>query len=203
MPQWRSRRRGATALSVLAVVAIGAGACGGSGPTTAASSPATAGSGLHFPAHLLGLNKNTSPKAQALNRALTSVFAGEQSDFRGPQAVIYGDFTGSGAARSPSDWMYGATLSSAAARSAGPAFDKAFAAGFAKSTGITNLQAFPAGPHGGALDCGHGTIHGVTAFACGWADKVTVGGVLYFGGSASSLSDAASKTNQVRSTVER
>jgi hypothetical protein len=77
-----------------------------------------------------------------------------------------------------------------------------FAAGLARSTGSTDLRSFPAGPHGGALYCGDGTLNGVTGITCGWAEKVSEGFVLYLRGSASSLRDAASETNQVRAAIE-
>jgi hypothetical protein len=96
-----------------------------------------------------------------------------------------------------------ARFSTASVRAAGAdpvAIDKGFALGFAKGAGITDLRSFPAGPHGGVLYCGHETGSGV--IGCGWAGKVRGGAVYYIRGSASSLSDAASKTNQVRAAIE-
>jgi hypothetical protein len=101
--------------------------------------------------------------------------------------------------------VFGARFYGAAARAAESlpaAFDKAFAAGLARPTGSTDLRSFPAGPHGGALYCGHGTLNGMPGITCGWAEKAREGFVLYLRGSASSLSHAASKTNQIRSAVE-
>lgn len=60
---------------------------------------------------------------------------------------------------------------------------------------------FPAGPYGGVLYCGH-HFNGEPVIACGWTDKLSGDAVVYLKGSASNLSDAASKTNQVRSAVE-
>jgi hypothetical protein len=182
--------RGAIALCVVAVVAIGAAACGSSS-SPAASSLATAGSGLHLPAQLLGLSKNTGSDTQVMVRKVTSALA-TLSALRGPQVAVYGDFSG------PFFLMFAARLSRA---SASASYDKGFVEGFAKASGITGLQSFPAGSHGGVLDCGHQTSNGATAITCIWADQTTAGAVTYYKGSASGLNDAASKTNQVRAAV--
>jgi hypothetical protein len=207
--QRRSRKRGTIAPSVVAVVtlvAIGAGACRSSSPpaaaaspATAASSPATAASSRHFPAQLLGLKKNTSSAAQAAARAFTSALAADRNNVRPPRGAVYGGISG------PAIVVVGARFYRAAARAAESvpvAFDMGFAAGLARSTGSTDLRSFPAGPHGGALYCGDGTLNGVTGITCGWAEKVSEGFVLYLRGSASSLRDAASETNQVRAAIE-
>jgi hypothetical protein len=209
LPRRRSRKRGAIAPSVVAVVtlvAIGAGACrsssppaAASSPAAAASSPAAAASSLHFPAQLLGLNQNTSSVAQAATRAFTSALAADRNNVRPPQGAFYSGIRGLAMV------VVGARLSGAAARAAESvpaAFDMAFAAGLARSTGSTDLRSFPAGPHGGALYCGDGTPSGVPGITCGWAERVREGFVLYLRGSASSLRDAASKTNQIWAAVE-
>jgi hypothetical protein len=205
-PRRRSRKRGAITLSVVAVVAIGAGACRSSSPPTAAPTPPTAAprpptaaTSLHFPAQLLGLSKNTSSVAQAAIRVFTSALAAGRNNVRPPQAAVYGGVSG------PAIVVFGARFYGAAAQAAQSvpaAFDMGFAAGLAGSTGSTDQRSFPAGPHGGALYCGDGTLNGVTGIACGWIEKVREGFVLYLRGSASSLSDAASKTNQVRAAIE-
>jgi hypothetical protein len=157
-------------------------------PDSISQQPLTAASSLHFPAQLLGHNKNTSQTAHALGRVLTSVFALSPSKIRNSQAAIYGDLSG------PTVVVFAARWSSAAASSAASAaFDKSLAVGGAKGGGSTDAHSFPAGPHGGALECGHATRSGVQAIVCVWADKVTYGGMIYTAGSASSLSDAASK----------
>jgi hypothetical protein len=200
--QRRSRKRGTIAPSVVAVVtlvAIGAGACRSSSPPAAAPSPATAASSLHFPAQLLGLNRNTRSLAQAAARAFTSALAADRNNVRPPQGTVYGDISG------PAIVVVGARFYRAAARAAESvpaAFDMGFAAALARSTGSTDLRSFPAGPHGGALYCGDGTLNGVTGITCGWAEKVGEGFVLYLRGSTSSLRDAASETNQVRAAIE-
>jgi hypothetical protein len=200
--QRRSRKRGTIAPSVVAVVTlvgIGAGACRSSSPPAAAPSPATAASSLHFRAQLLGLNKNTSSLAQAAARAIISALAADRNNVRPSQDAVYGGISG------PAIVVVGARFYRAAARAAESvpaAFDMGFAAGLARSTGSTDLRSFPAGPHGGALYCGDGTLNGVTGITCGWAEKVSEGFVLYLRGSASSLRDAASETNQVRAAIE-
>jgi hypothetical protein len=200
--QRRSRKRGTIAPSVVAMVtlvAIGAGACRSSSAPAAAPSPATAASSLHFPAQLIGLNKNTSSLAQAAARAVTSALAADRNNVRSPQGAVYGGISG------PAIVVVGARFYRAAAHAAESvpaAFDMGFAAGLARSTGSTDLRSFPAGPHGGALYCGDGTLSGVTGITCGWAEKVKEGFVLYLRGSALSLRDAASETNQVRAAIE-
>jgi hypothetical protein len=78
---------------------------------------------------------------------------------------------------------------------------KGMAAAGVVNAGSTDVRSFPAGPGGEALECGHVTRGGGQGLVCGWADKLTFGVVVYTSGAASSLSDAASKTNQVRSAI--
>jgi hypothetical protein len=215
---WQGGTRGVIALCVGAVAVIGAVACGsGSSPTaasssptaasspattgssspTAASSPATTGSGLHLPVQLLGLNKNTSSVARGVASAFgRGLGAAARADFRGLHGAIYGDLSG------PTIAVFAARWTSAAARrAASAAFDKSTAVRGVQGMGSTDGQSFPAGPQGGALECGHATSSGLKVIVCLWADPMTYGGVVYVLGSASSLSDAASKTNQVRSAI--
>lgn len=166
------------------------------------SSPPTAPGGPQLPARLFGVNMSTGPAVRANIRTLLAGLASQRSLFRSPQAAIYGS-AGNGLSHRPGIVLYDAKWSSVAALSANSAaFDGRIAAYFVKTTGITTFRAFPAGPHGGVLYCGRGIQSGVPGIACGWADKVTVGTVLYFGRVASSLGDAASKTNQVRAMIE-
>jgi len=95
----------------------------------------------------------------------------------------------------------GRWTSAAAHRAASAAFDKRVAVGGTAGGGSTDAQAFPAGPHGGVLKCGHVTHSGERGLLCVWADKLTLGEVAYVFGSASSPSDAAAKTNQIRSAI--
>ena len=199
--QWRGR--GAIALCA-AAVAIGAAACGGSSsPAPAAGSPAAAvsnpaaGGVPHFPGQLFGLNKNTSQTAHALGRVFASVFALAPTKFRGAQSAVYGSLSG------PAVVLFAASWSGAAAHKAtSAAVDRATAIGGVKGGGSTDPQSFPAGPHGGSLECGHVNRNGQSARVCVWADKMTYGGAIYILGPTSSLSGAASKTNQARSMIE-
>src|SRR5262245_29783395 len=196
--------RGAVALGVAAVVTIGAAACGGSSNSApaassaapAASTPAAAASGLQLPDQLFGLNKNTGPEAAQVTSAISRQFSALSSIARSHQAAVYGT------AGTPDVVVFAAKWSSAFAhRAASAAVDKDAAAGGTAGAGSTDARSFPAGPHGGALRCGHTTRGGQNALLCAWADKSTFGLVLYVSGSASTLSDAAAKTNQVRSAI--
>jgi hypothetical protein len=188
-------RRSAVALGVAPVaVAVAVAGCGAG--STAASSPAAAASSPHLPAQLLGLSKNTGSQARSLGRALSAVFATFSSVYRGPQAAVYGDIRGPTIVVLTAGWS-----SKAAHRAASAAFDKRSALGAFAGTGRTDAHSFPAGPRGGALYCGHVTRTGTPLLVCWWADKVSSGGVIYFLGSASSVSAAAAKTNQVRSAI--
>ena len=66
---------------------------------------------------------------------------------------------------------------------------------------MTDATTFPAGPRGGGLACGHKTISGQSTVICAVMDSKSFLIAFYFG-NASSLSDAAGKTAQVRSAVE-
>jgi len=171
-----------------------------SSPPTAASSPATVASGLHFPAQLFGLSKDTSSDARGFTRQFTSALATHRDIVRRPQGAVYGTVS----SNQPFILVSGFSLSSAATPSAesDPASDKSYAESIPRWINSTSVQSFPAGPHGGALYCGHLTLDSVSSFICGWAEKVRGGMVVYGAGSASSLSDAASKTNQVRAAIE-
>jgi len=75
---------------------------------------------------------------------------------------------------------------------------KASAAGLRRGfllMGVTDPQSFPAG---GSVkqECGHLTRSGTTVILCMQYSKKKVVMAMYFNGAASSLSDAASKTNQ-------
>jgi hypothetical protein len=205
--QMAGQMRVTIALSVAVMMAIGAGACStGSAPAASSSAPAasssapTAGGLRPLPSHLFGLSINTGPAARKIAdrfRRIADQFTARlaHQGFRSPQAALYGR-VGSG----PAFVVYGARLTT---QGANPAPDLALAGLFVQAAGITTKgRFFPAGPHGGALLCGHGIQSGVPRFVCGWADKVTAGQVLYVSGAASSLSDAAAKTNQVRALIE-
>jgi hypothetical protein len=164
-------------------------------PPVAASNPATAASRAHFPARLFNLPKNTSSHARTVIRKDTGWLAADQQHFRLPWGAYYGSNPG------PVIDVFGAMFTAPVALTAqlDPGFDRRFATSATKSWG-NGLRPFPAGAHGGALYC----VHEISrpGMACLWADQVGVGEVGYFGGSASTLSDAAAKTNQIRAIIE-
>jgi hypothetical protein len=68
--------------------------------------------------------------------------------------------------------------------------------------GITDTKDYPAGPLGGVLRCGIGTLSGGTrAAACAWADSSTVGSLLTPAGV--DLDDLAHTTLDLRSAAEQ
>jgi hypothetical protein len=204
------------AAAAAAAVAIGAAACGGSSsaaapaassaapaPSSAAPAPSTpvAAVRLHLPAQLFGLNKNTGRAARQLAHDWRHGFSLGSPLVRSPKAALYGALHGG----TPSAIVFVGKWSRAGARKvASAAVEKVTArAGLVyMSNGSRGVHSFPAGPHGGAMACGHGILHDRKALACVWTDKLTIGGVVYFSRAASSLSDAASKTNQFQSAVE-
>ncbi len=68
--------------------------------------------------------------------------------------------------------------------------------------GFTRAAAYPAGPKGGVLACGSKPGGGGTVIRCSWVDDATAGDVIYAGGSAGGLADAAAKTIRARSVIE-
>jgi hypothetical protein len=155
----------------------------------------------HLPGQLFGLNMSTGRTTQEFIRTVTTGLDGQRSLFRSAQGAAYGP-GGLGPSSSPGIVLFEAMLATAAAQGANPALDKRLAGYFVRITGITKMRSFPAGPLGGALYCGHGIQSGVPGIVCGWADKVRAGEVVYFNGVASSLSDAAAKSSQVRALIE-
>ena len=63
------------------------------------------------------------------------------------------------------------------------AFGEHFCGGLCELRLLRAPQVVPAGPHGGALYCGH-HINGEPVIACGWTDKLSGGAVVYLKGSA-------------------
>lgn len=140
--------------------------------------------------------RNTGPEADRVIHKITTATVAERRAVRDVQAAVYGHTGG------PAIVVKGARWSSPAihAEESDPvSFDKGYARGVATSSGATDLRSFPAGPLGGALYCGHGRSGEIV---CGWTEKVRLGSVDYFYGAAPSLSDAASKTNQIRAAIE-
>ena len=122
--------------------------------------------------------------------------AGGGAIVRGGQAAYY---RGNG----PAVLVYAASLTSAGASNVASVGYAPLAKASVTASGGKDPQSFPAGPHGGALYCGHGGINGGgTAIFCGWVDHTAFGVASYHGGSAASLADAASKTRQIRAAIE-
>jgi hypothetical protein len=189
--------RAAIALSAAWMLAIGAGACSSSpAPAASSSAPAVVNSLSPLPSHLLGLSKNNSPSGQAFVRGVArTLMSGGSAFVRGVQTVLYG---GSG----PEFLVWSASFTSVGASNA-TAMGYAQNAKAMSSSVSKDAQSFPAGPHGGGLYCGDvNLLTSGTANECWWVDKETTGIVVYYGGFSPSLGDAASKTNQVRATIE-
>jgi hypothetical protein len=201
----RRTRTGLAVAVVSAVAVVTAGCANSSASSTAqssasspfqpgAASPAAAQQGssssgaIHFPAALFGLAHNTSAPAQQLARQLTRELA-LMGMFAHPQAAVYGT--------SPASRLLVVAITelSASAKKYG---GKASATGLRRGflvMGITDAQRFSAGK-GVKQACGHLTRSGTTIILCMTYGKKTVGMAMYFNEAASSLSDAASKTNQ-------
>jgi hypothetical protein len=161
-----------------------------SGTSSAAAAPQASGSsgGIHFPASLFGMPRNTSAGAQQLARSLTRGLA-NMPIFTHPQVAVYG--------ANPDTGVFAVIISglSASAKKYG---QKPTAAGLRRGflmMGVADAQGFPAGK-GVQLACGHLRRSGTTAILCLRYDKKTVGMGMSFNGAASSLSDAAADTNQ-------
>ncbi len=211
-----SARRVASAVATargraaLGAVAIMLAACGGqhsvalattSHPATSPSphsshSAATATGFVHFPAQLLGLNKNTTTTAQqvasSLSRGLATRLMGHVVD---EKAAIYG---GQQNAATPFFLVVAAAW---AKRIASPDSVAHILQEFLVTKGFTNAALLPTGSNGVALVCGHKHVSAGTDTVCEWADHTSFGAVLYSPGFTPSLSTAASKTSQIRSTV--
>jgi hypothetical protein len=147
---------------------------------------------LVLPATLLGLPKVTSAGARHLASELK---AAEESGTGGKvadvQVGVYGSPT--------SAWFAvtgGGICGTCSAKSASIQRHDLAAAGY------PDAALFPAGPKGGVLTCGSRASQGSTVFRCSWVDGQTAGNLLFAGGSATSLGDAAAKTNQVRAATE-
>jgi hypothetical protein len=154
----------------------------------------SSGDAIHFPATLVGLPQNTSPAYDQAVHAFTQELA-SLGEFTHPEATLYGSSTGplilvGGAEWSARAKKYGVAKISPAAARRGLLIQ-----------GSPDARMFPAGMPGALLACGHVKRAGLTEIDCAHYDKKAVGVVVYLKGSASSLSDAASKTKQVISAI--
>ena len=167
-----------------------------SSPSAHSGSPAAATGSVQLPAQLLGLNKNTSAAAKQavtlVNRQFSSNLAHEVV---GEKAAIYG-----GEQNGATPFFF-VTAGAWAEYVASPDNAAHILQKFMRTKGFTNVGVVPPGPDGVALVCGQKHVTAGTDTICYWADHVTLGLVLYSPGFVSSLSEAASKTRQIHSSV--
>jgi hypothetical protein len=186
-PVRRPRRWLAPVIVVVALIAAGIG-----GFVAFHNASSKSKGTITLPGTLLNLPRNTSTSAAGLARVLSK---GESTNSHGRlknvKAGVYG---------SPN----AAWLAIAGGGICGTCFAKspsALETGLTNS-GYSNVRSYPAGPKGGSLACGEKTANTTTLLHCAWVDKSTAGDVLFAGGAASNLADAAAKTNQVRAAIE-
>jgi hypothetical protein len=149
---------------------------------------------IALPSTLLSVNRDTSSAAKQF---VQNLVANEQAQVAGlgkPVAALYGE-TGTGGF----SVLVGTPCaggSSCISESSQQAVQDE------RAHGYSDAAAFPPGPAGGNLICssipGHGDI-----LQCTWIDQVSQGVVVFLGGFASSLTDAAAKTRKVRETIEQ
>ena len=201
-------RRALTGLTIAftAALAVLTAGCARSTAPATASTPSTAssavtaqhtsspGGAIHFPATLFGLHRNNSADAQKIAHSFTQVLA-MMGMFTHSQAALYGS--------NPADHLFivgVAELTAAAKKYGGKASASSVRRAFLVQ-GSQDARTFPADAPGAVLGCGHVTRAGTTETLCVRYDKKTLGMTVYLNGSASSLSDAASKTNQAMSAI--
>jgi hypothetical protein len=194
---------------VLAAAAIMLAACGGqhtvapattspaaSSPSAHSSSSAVATGSVQLPAQLLGLKKNTSAAAKQAVTIVSRQFASRLTgDVVGGKTAIYG-----GEQNGATPFFF-VTAGTWAKHVASPDNVAHTLQGFMRTKGFTDVRVLPPGPDGEALVCGQKHVTAGTDTVCYWADHVSLGLVLYSPGFVSSLSDAASKTSRIHSTV--
>jgi hypothetical protein len=148
---------------------------------------------LVLPRTLLGLPKNTSSAAQHVADTLKNrEMQGASGKLKGVVAAVYG---------SPTSHLVtvsgGGLCGTCMPDSASQLKSDLVAQGYPDAT------LFPAGPKGGAMACGTHSTLTASAIRCAWVDNDTAGDILYVGGSAKGLDDAAAQSLTVRSVVER
>ena len=196
--------------TVLAAAAIMLAACGGQhtvapattspaapSPSAHSSSSAAATTGsVQLPAQLLGLNKNTSAAAKQAVTIVSRQFASRLTeDVVGGKTAIYG-----GGQNGATPFFF-VTAGTWAEHVASPDNVAHELQEFLRTKGFTDARVLPPGPDGEALACGQRHIAPGTNTVCYWAGHLSFGAVVYSPGFVSSLSDAALKTSQIRSTV--
>jgi len=204
----QGRRRVFTGLSgavASALVTLTAGCAQSTAPSTSSTSLAASltatpphtsspGGAIHFPATLFGFHQNTGSEAQKVDQGIVRMFAIMRM-FTHPQVVLYGSMA------TGDMFIVGVTDLTAAAKKYG---EKPSAASIRRSflmQGVQDGRSFPAGAPGAVLGCGHMRRADPSEIICARYDKKTMALVVYFNASASSPSDAASKTSQAISAI--
>ena len=186
-PVRRPRRWLAPVIIVVALIAAGIG-----GVIYFQHASHTSKGKITLPGTLLNLPRNTSEGATSLARVL---MRGEATSSHGRLRDVHAGVYGSPSA---------AWLAIAGGGICGTCFaksPKAIETGLTNS-GYTDVRSYPAGPKGGSLACGQKAANNTTLLHCAWVDHSTAGDILFAGGAASDLPDAAAKTNQVRAAIE-
>ena len=147
---------------------------------------------LVLPGTLLGLPKNTSSAARHAAETLKNrEVQGDSGKLKGVVAAVYGSPTGHLVALTGGG-LCGTCMPDPASQLKSDLI----------AQGYPDARLFPAGPKGGAMACGTHSTLVASAIRCSWVDNDTAGDVLYLGGSAKGLDDAAAQTLTVRSVVE-
>jgi len=212
LPPRHSRRRMVIVIVTAIVVLAGAGTglaveLSGSGQPKAtvgatlggARSKSAARVGiLRLPAALLGFARNTSPAAQwetgGLAKMMTS--GGFKGLISNSAAALYGPGGGHGVVVAVGRW------SDAAKAARFVSSPRAQVLSLLKINGVEGAALFPAGPLGGGLACGHTPSGSEPVTTCAWMDTKMLG-IVILDSSVSTLSDAAARTIQARSAIER
>jgi len=156
--------------------------------------PGDSRGGIVLPAHLIGLEKDTSADANGVARALIKAeIKGAGKTMKNVKAGVYGIPSG----------VWFAIVGGGICGTCAPKSAAEVIANF-RAAGYTKAASFPSGPNGGILVCGSKPEQGGgLLFRCSWVDDRTEADVLYSDGEASAIDDAATSTNSLRSVVER
>jgi hypothetical protein len=149
-----------------------------------------------LPAALLGQEKDIGPAAEVVDRKIADEARASSFGMLGqPVAAVYGDpVAGSWFAivAGPACPGGGCIASSAA---------KSVAA--LKAQGFADAESFSPGAGGINMVCYSQASLRTQFLICDWIDPDNLGKVVYGGGFASSLADAAAMTRQIRAAMER
>ncbi|MGN6678019.1 MAG: hypothetical protein ACTHKL_09540 [Streptosporangiaceae bacterium] len=147
---------------------------------------------LVLPGTLLGLPKYTSSAARHAGETLKNrEMQGASGKLKGVVAAVYGSPTGHLVALTGGG-LCGTCMPDPASQLKSDLI----------AQGYPDARLFPAGPKGGAMACGTHSTLVASAIRCSWVDNETAGDILYLGGSAKGLDDAAAQSLTVRSVVE-